>query len=43
MTCTRSRSLKKLAVQDTKEYLQAKQFFEEMARHDQEVIVLRGE
>jgi hypothetical protein len=43
VTCTRSFSLKKVLLSTNVEYLNAKKFFDEMAKNDQEVIVLRGQ
>jgi len=41
VTCLRTFELKKMTMSTTAEYLNGKQFFEEMARHDRDVIVLR--
>ena len=41
VTCTRTYYLKKTVLQTTAEYLNAKKFFDEMAKNDQEVMVLR--
>jgi len=43
VTCTRTFVLKKTELGDMNAYLGAKSFFDEMAKHDQEVIVLRGQ
>jgi Domain of Unknown Function with PDB structure (DUF3857)/Transglutaminase-like superfamily len=43
VTCTRAFSLKKMSIEDMAQYRSAKQFFEEIARHDQEVIILETE
>ena len=43
ITCTRSFVLKKMQLGDLNEYLSAKSFFDAVAKHDQEVIILRGE
>jgi hypothetical protein len=43
VSCNRSFSLKKMALDDMAQYENAKQFFEEIAQHDQEVIVLETE
>jgi len=43
VTCTRTFVLKKMQLADMNEYLSAKGFFDEIAKHDQEVIVLRGQ
>jgi hypothetical protein len=42
ITCTRTFALKKMQLTDMNEYLSAKGFFDEIAKHDQEVIILRG-
>ena len=42
VTCTRTYSLKKTLLQTNVEYLNAKKFFDDIAKQDQEVIVLRG-
>jgi Transglutaminase-like superfamily/Domain of Unknown Function with PDB structure (DUF3857) len=41
VTCTRTYYLKKLLLQTNVEYLNAKKFFDDIAKQDQEVIVLR--
>jgi hypothetical protein len=41
VTCTRTYYLKKMLLQTTVEYLNAKKFFDDIAKQDQEVIVLR--
>jgi hypothetical protein len=41
VTCTRTYSLKKILLRTNVEYLNAKKFFDDMAKQDQEVIVLR--
>jgi hypothetical protein len=41
ITCTREYYLKKTILKTTAEYLNAKKFFEDIAKQDQEVIVLR--
>lgn len=41
ITCTRTYVLKKQRLQTNTEYLNAKKFFDEIAKQDQEVIVLR--
>jgi hypothetical protein len=41
VTCTRNLSLKKLLLQGMDEYRAAKKFFEDIARYDQDVMVLR--
>jgi hypothetical protein len=43
VTCTRAYALKNTALKTTTEYLNAKKFFEEIAKQDQEVMVLRSE
>jgi transglutaminase-like putative cysteine protease len=43
VTCTRTFYLKKTLLMTTVEYLNAKKFFDEIAKNDQEVIVLRGQ
>ncbi len=43
VTCTRTYYLKKTLLQTTAEYLNARKFFDEIAKDDQEVIVLRGQ
>jgi hypothetical protein len=43
VTCTRTYYLKKMLLQTMAEYLDAKKFFDEIAKNDQEVIVLRGQ
>jgi len=43
VTCTRTFVLKKMQLADMNEYLSAKSFFDEIAKHDQEVIILRGQ
>jgi hypothetical protein len=43
VTCTRTFYLKKLQLVTNVEYLNAKKFFDEIAKNDQEVIVLRGQ
>jgi hypothetical protein len=43
VTCTRTYYLKKMLLQTNLEYLNAKKFFDEIAKNDQEVIVLRGQ
>jgi hypothetical protein len=43
VTCTRTFYLKKMLLQTTGEYLNAKKFFDEIAKNDQEVMVLRGQ
>ncbi len=43
VTCTRTYYLKKMLLQTMAEYLSAKKFFDEIAKNDQEVIVLRGQ
>ena len=43
VTCTRSYSLKKMALQTNVEYLNAKKFFDDIAKQNQEVIVLRSQ
>jgi hypothetical protein len=43
VTCTRTFVLKKMAIQDTKEYMSARKFFDDIAKEDKEVIVLRGQ
>ncbi len=41
VTCTRTYSLKKMLLKTNVEYLNAKKFFDDIAKQDQEVIVLR--
>jgi hypothetical protein len=41
VTCTRTYYLKKTVLQSTAEYLNARNFFDEIAKDDQEVIILR--
>ncbi len=41
VTCTRTYYLKKMLLQTTTEYLDAKKFFDDIAKQDQETIVLR--
>jgi hypothetical protein len=41
VTCTRTYYLKKTLLQSTLEYMNARKFFDEIAKDDQEVIVLR--
>jgi Transglutaminase-like superfamily/Domain of Unknown Function with PDB structure (DUF3857) len=41
VTCTRTYYLKKMVLQTNVEYLNAKKFFDDIAKQDQEVIVLR--
>jgi hypothetical protein len=43
VTCTRTYYLKKMQLQTNLEYLNAKKFFDDIAKNDQEVIVLRGQ
>jgi len=43
VTCTRTYYLKKLLLNTRAEYLDAKKFFDDIAKQDQEVIVLRGQ
>jgi len=43
VTCTRSYALKNTLLRTNIEYLNAKKFFEEIAKQDQEVIVLRAQ
>lgn len=43
VTCTRMYFLKKTLLQTTAEYVNARKFFDEIAKNDQEVIVLRGQ
>ena len=43
VTCTRTFSLKKMMLEDMGQYRNAKQFFEEIAQHDQEVIIVETE
>ena len=43
VTCTRTYSLKKTLLRTNIEYFNAKKFFDEIAKQDQEVIVLRGQ
>ena len=42
VVCTRSFYLKKTRIQTTTDYLDARKFFDEIAKNDQEVMVLRG-
>jgi hypothetical protein len=42
VTCTRTFALKKMLLQTTTEYLGARKFFDEIAKNDQEVMVLGG-
>jgi Transglutaminase-like superfamily/Domain of Unknown Function with PDB structure (DUF3857) len=42
VTCTRTFYLKKMLLQTTPEYLNAKKFFDEIAKNDQDVMVLSG-
>jgi len=42
VACTRSFYLKKTRIQTTTDYLDARKFFDEIAKNDQEVMVLRG-
>jgi hypothetical protein len=42
VTCTRAYYLKKTLLQTNVEYLSARKFFDEIAKNDQEVMVLRG-
>jgi hypothetical protein len=42
VTCTRTYYLKKMILQTNVEYLNARKFFDEIAKNDQEVIVLSG-
>ena len=41
ITCTRTYYLKKTLLQTSAEYVNARKFFDEIAKNDQEVIVLR--
>ena len=41
VTCTRTYYLKKMLLRTNSEYLNAKKFFDDIAKQDQEVIVLR--
>jgi hypothetical protein len=41
VTCTRTYYLKKMLLQTNIEYLNAKKFFDDIAKQDQEVVVLR--
>jgi len=41
--CNRKFVLNKMELQNTAEYMRAKQFFEQVAKHDQEVILLNLE
>ncbi len=43
VACTRSFYLKKTRIQTTADYLDARKFFDEIAKNDQEVMVLRGQ
>jgi transglutaminase-like putative cysteine protease len=43
VTCTRTYYLKKMLLQTTAEYLSARKFFDDIAKNDQEVIILRGQ
>jgi hypothetical protein len=43
VTCTRTYYLKKMLLQTNVEYLNAKKFFDDIAKQDQEVIVLRAQ
>jgi len=43
VTCTRAYYLKKTLLQTNVEYLSARKFFDEIAKNDQEVMVLRGQ
>jgi len=43
VTCTRTFYLKKVSLSTNMDYLNAKKFFDEIAKNDQEVIVLRGQ
>ena len=43
VVCTRSFYLKKTRIQTTTDYLDARKFFDEIAKNDQEVMVLRGQ
>ncbi len=43
VTCTRAFYLKKTQLQTNVEYLNARKFFDEIAKNDQEVMVLRGQ
>jgi hypothetical protein len=42
VTCTRTYSLKKTLLKTNIEYINAKKFFDEIAKQDQEVMVLQG-
>lgn len=42
VTCTRAFYLKKMQLQTNVEYMNARKFFDEIAKNDQEVMVLRG-
>jgi hypothetical protein len=43
VTCTRAFYLKKMQLQTNVEYMNARKFFDEIAKNDQEVMVLRGQ
>ena len=43
VTCTRTYYLKKTLLQTNVEYANARKFFDEIAKNDQEVIVLKGQ
>jgi hypothetical protein len=43
VTCTRAFYLKKMQLQTSVEYMNARKFFDEIAKNDQEVMVLRGQ
>jgi Domain of Unknown Function with PDB structure (DUF3857)/Transglutaminase-like superfamily len=43
VTCTRSYYLKKTLLQTNVEYMSARKFFDDIAKNDQEVMVLRGQ
>lgn len=43
VTCSRTYYLKKMLLKTNVEYLSARKFFDEIAKNDQEVIVLRGQ
>jgi hypothetical protein len=43
VTCTRTFYLKKMLLMNTVEYMNARKFFDEIAKDDQEVMVLRGQ
>jgi hypothetical protein len=43
ITCTRTYYLKKMLLNTRAEYLDAKKFFDDIAKQDQEVMVLRGQ